>query len=486
MSTSDYIRGNTPSELPMAALAASNPRSTPTAAVSATLKGLSAAALGLGLVACGGGGGGGSDTVVASPAAPAAADCSLAGQKDWMRSFMAERYYWSGQSPNPEPGPFGSVSAYFAALQFTGNSTAPADRWSYLSDTASYQQFFAEGRTLGYGVFVNGNELTLPLKVRFTEARSPAALAGVMRGDTILSVNGVAAATLVSRADFSLLSPAREGDQVSLELQAESGQVRTVQLTATTFDLTPVPVATTLNTASGGKVGYLVLKDFITQAEAPLAEGLARLRNEGVSELILDLRYNGGGRVSTSNVLASLIAGVSRSGQLFTELRYNSRLSAQNAVYRLEATQPGFNRVVVLTGPRTCSASELVVNGLKPLMPVVTVGGATCGKPFGFNPTDQCGVTYSAVNFESFNAAGEGRYYNGIAAQCPATDDFSGTLGTATEGLTAAALRFLGTGSCPVAAQAPAGLAASKRSLGSAPVRQVLEPGERLPGMWVD
>ena len=451
-----------------------------------TLKALLVSAVALGLVACGGGGGG--DAVATSPPAASAADCSLAGQKNWMRSFMAERYYWAGQSPNPDPAPFTSVSSYFTALQFSGNATAPADRWSYLSDTASYQQFFAEGRTLGYGVFVNGAELTLPLKVRYTEARSPAAAAGVLRGDTILSVNGVPAATLVARADFSLLSPSREGEQLSLELQAEDGRVRTVGLTAATFDLTPVPVATTLTTASGGKVGYLVLKDFITQAEAPLTEGLARLRSEGATELILDLRYNGGGRVSTSALLASLIAGVGRNGQVFTELRYNSRLAAQNAVYRLDASQPGFSRVVVLTGPRTCSASELVVNGLKPLMPVVTVGDATCGKPFGFNPTDQCGTTYSAVNFESFNAAGEGRYYNGITAQCPATDRFTAALGSPTEALTAAALGYLGSGSCAAAAASTPLSLVGKRALQGAAAggRTVIEPGERLPGMWAD
>jgi carboxyl-terminal processing protease len=130
------------------------------------------------------------------------------------------------------------------------------------------------------------------------------------------------------------------------------------------------------------------------------------------------------------------------------------------------APGPAFARVVVLTGARTCSASELVVNGLKPFADVVTIGGTTCGKPFGFNPVSSCGNTFSAVNFESFNAQGQGRYYNGIAATCPVADDFSGELGDAGEKLTAAALSYLATGVCPAAS-----------SLRVQPSR--VEPGDR-------
>jgi hypothetical protein len=441
----------------------------------------------LALAGCGGGGGGGGEVAVAPPAAappPAAASCTAEAQKDWLRSFMLERYYWSGLSPNPEPGSATTVEGYFRSLYFQGNATAPADRWSYSSDTASYEQFFEEGRTLGYGFFVNGNELTLPLKVRLTEARSPAAAAGVQRGDTIVSANGVAAADMVARGDFTALVPAREGDTVLLELEAAGGARRSVSVRAATYELTPVPVVATLDRAGGGKVGYLVLKDFITQAEVPLRTGLAQLRAAGADELILDLRYNGGGRVSTSGLLASLIAGATHQGKVYTELRYSSLQAASNQNFRINTTEPGFSRVVVLTGPRTCSASELVINGLKPFLPVTTIGGATCGKPFGFNPTPNCGRTYSAVNFEAFNGLGEGRYYNGIPAQCPAVDRFSDPLGSPTESMTASALGFLATGACTPVADGPA----NKQALGVTQGRWSIQrdPGERSPGMWVD
>jgi hypothetical protein len=229
------------------------------------------------------------------------------------------------------------------------------------------------------------------------------------------------------------------------------------------------------------------MKDFITQAEAPLATAFNNFRAAGARDVILDLRYNGGGRISTATLLASLVAGSAYNGQVFTNLIFNAKNAAQNTSYKLASQTTGFDRVVVLTGARTCSASELVVNGLKPYVQVVTVGGQTCGKPFGFVPVTSCSSTFSAVNFESFNANGEGSYYNGIAATCPATDDFNGQLGDPAEALTAVASSYLQNGLCPAVATHPILLSAFANSLPiiSRPSNAAPEPGERR-GMWAD
>jgi hypothetical protein len=431
--------------------------------------GIAAAALAAAaLVACGGGGGSG---------APAGStSCDLASQQSWLRSYMLDWYYWSGSAPNPEPGGYASVDTYYAALKYGGNGTVPADRWSYLQDSASYSQFFEEGRTLGYGLFVNGIELQLPLMVRMTEPLSPAAAAGLQRGDTIVSVNGRSAADLIAANDFTLLSPAREGEQITLEIES-AGVARSVVLTAATYTLTPVPVTRVLDLPGGAKAGYLMMKDFITQAEAPLAAAFADFRAAGASELILDLRYNGGGRISTANFLASQIAGALHAGKLFTELRYNTAHQSATSRYRLDAAPaPAFGRVVVITGPRTCSASELIVNGLRPHVEVVTIGAASCGKPFGFSPVTSCATTFSAVNFQSYNAADEGDYYAGIAASCAAGDDFSAAFGDPAEKLTATASRYLADGTCPVAAT---GERERVAAIAQRARRQGIEPGER-------
>jgi len=424
------------------------------------------------LAGCGGGDGGdGGGT------ADGAAACDVATQKQWLHDYMDTWYYWSGSAAGPDPSAFDSVAGYFEAWRYAGDAVVPRDRWSYIESTAAFTQFFGEGRTLGYGLFVNGIEQALPLKVRYVEPQSPAAQAGLKRGDVVVSLNGRGADDIVAHDDFAVLSPGQEGDRLQVEIADGTG-TKTLTLVAATYDLVPVSSTRVLSLPDGSKAGYVLLKDFITQAEAPLAAAFQQLRAAGATELILDLRYNGGGRVSTAALLASLASGASHAGEVFAQLRYSARHPTPDTQFTLaSAPGPAFARVVILTGARTCSASELVVNGLKPFATVVTLGGATCGKPFGFNPVASCGNTFSAVNFESFNALGQGRYYNGIAPTCTVADDFSGELGDAGEKLTAAAATFLQTGACP------AGTATS--SARPSAHRTGREPGERR-GMWTN
>jgi C-terminal processing protease CtpA/Prc len=430
---------------------------------------------GFGIVA-GCGGCGGSST----PAPAGSVDCSAETQKNWLRSYMLDWYLWSGQSPNPDPLNYADMQRYFSDLLYGGAGLVPADRWSYISDSASFDQFFVEGKTLGYGLSVNGLEQVLPLKARYIEEQSPAAAQGLVRGDQIESINGQSAANLIASGDFTALSPKNVGDVLTLQIRNSSG-IRTVVLTAASYALTPMPTSQVFDTANGSKVGYLLLKDFITQAEAPMATAFNNFRQAGVKDVMLDLRYNGGGRVSTATVLASFLAGAANDGKTFVNLRYNLAHTAQNTSYQLAANASGFERVVVITGQRTCSASELVVNGLKPYVQVTTVGAQTCGKPVGFLPVSSCGSTVSAVNFESFNAAGKGGYYAGIAPDCMASDDFSGALGDPNETLAAVGLRYLQTGTCSP------GIASMRSSIviRGGVRKSISEPGE-WRGMWAD
>lgn len=422
------------------------------------------------LAACGGGGGG-------SPAG--SASCDVASQKDWLRSYMLDWYYWSGSSPNPEPAGYATLAAYFEALKYTGypGALGPVDPWSGYVDSVTYKRFFAEGRAMDYGIFVNGREGQLPLRIRMVEPKSPAALAGLVRGDVIKAIDGVSDAALMAAADFGVLSPAQAGTQVSVDIE-RSGVPQRVTLTAAEYDLTPVPASATLTRSSGAKVGYVALKDFIVQSETTLTTRLNAIKADGASELIVDLRYNGGGRISTANHLASQIVGALHGGKVFTRLVYNAAHQGSNSSFTL-ATVPGsaFSRVVVITGPRTCSASELIVNGLSPYAQVVTVGGTSCGKPYGFSPVESCGNVFSVVNFRANNARGEANYDSGIAPTCAVADTFTGTLGDPAEPLTDAALGYLQTGNCPVAT-APARGSTLK-------LRRFVEPGDR-PGMTAD
>jgi hypothetical protein len=169
--------------------------------------------------------------------------------------------------------------------------------------------------------------------------------------------------------------------------------------------------------------------EMISQVSAPLDAAFAQFKTAGVSEVVLDDK-----RAASNNVSYTFFSPFSAAG---------------------------VGRVFVLTGPRTCSASEQVINGLRGIgVGVVAIGDTTCGKPVGFQPVNACGTTFSAVNFEAVNAANQGRYFDGFAPTCAVAEDFSRPLGSPSEALLDAAQTFADSGSCPLG-----GAPAAKRAL---------------------
>jgi len=283
-------------------------------------------------------------------------------------------------------------------------------------------------------------------------------------------LNGRAAAELILANDFGLLTATNEGQALNLRVRNTAGAERDLTLTAAIFALTPVLQDQLFTIANGQRLGYVVVKDMLSQATAPLEASFSRLRNAGAQALVLDLRYNGGGLVSVGATLASYVAGTRGQDQVFASLLYNDRRAASNnIVFRFSARAQAVSapKVYVLTGQRTCSASEPVINGLRGVgIDVVLVGDTTCGKPVGFLPAARCGTTYSVVNFESVNALGQGRYFDGLAPTCSVAEDFQQPLGSTSEPLLAAALLYATTGACPR----------------SAPLS---EPGQRRPRVGI-
>lgn len=413
------------------------------------------------LTACSGGeGGGGGQTGgsvgVSLPSAPVA--CSLEDQQSWVRNHIRQDYLWNTRTPDVAPSGFSDLKSYFSASLFQGDATIPKDRYSGFGPTPDYNLYYEQGITLGFGVAVAGQEVLgqpdRPLWVRYVEPGSPADLAGVRRGDRVMALNGVPTPQVISTQDFSALVAKAEGDALSIDLLRD-GQALRLNLVAKRYELRPVLPYRVLSGPTGQRVGYLYLQAFLTQAEQALDLAFESLAAERVSELMIDLRYNTGGFVSVGERVASFVGGQSKNGLVYTDLLYNTNNRRLNTRYRFtdRLSWPGLQRVYILAGQRTCSASEQLISGLKGAgVDVIQVGDTTCGKPVGFNAREYCGNTFSVVMFESINAQGLGGYYQGIAPRCPVDEDWQSPLGDPNDPLLRTALQHMATGQCPVRA----------------------------------
>ena len=418
------------------------------------------------LQACGGGGGG--DTPAPDPTSEA---CTVANQRQSLREFMQRQYYWYRDMPAPdERAP--TMDAYFQSML-----VRPLDRFSYSQATEDYQQLFTEGRRVGYGYTLVWSDMArTQLRVRNVEPLSPAARAGLARGDRIQSIDGYTPADIAAGLLPAVTTP---GVPRTFTVVTAAGQWKLLTVTSEEFPLSPGAVTKVLDApgpAGTAKVGYLAYHQFVTYSREQLRAAFVEFAQAGVSELILDLRYNGGGSVSVSAELAGLVGGGLTASKLYAFLRFNDQQasSTQRVLFEMPETTAGtplgegLRRVFVIASGGTASASELVINGLQPFVDVVLIGEPTYGKPYGFVPFELCGTTYQAVQFESLNALGVGGFTAGFAPTCAVPDDLDHQLGDPAEARIRTALNYVATGSCGAAAALRAPKALPLETIGDA------------------
>ncbi len=403
---------------------------------------------------------------------------SLADEKRWVRGWIDETYLWYDEVPKTLlSADYTTPISYFAVLKTTATTASgrAKDRFHFTSDTAAYRALSQQGVSSGYGIEFAYLSSTRPRDVRvaYTEPGSPAASAGIGRGAKVLEVDGVDAVNGTDTATLNAgLAPAAAGEQHSFKFAQPDGSERSVTLTSARITSTPVQNVKTFDTASG-RVGYLQFNDHIEPAESQLIAAVNQFKAAGIADLVLDMRYNGGGLLGIASELAYMVATpAATQGRAFERLKFNDKnpfrfTPAQATVpfysttrgYSAAAGQPlpqlGLSRLTVLTGPDTCSASESVVNALRGVgVTVNLIGGSTCGKPYGFYPQDNCGTTYFVIQFQGVNQQGFGDYGDGFAPTCAVADDFGRALGDPAEARLAAALSLRSTGACPAAAVA--------------------------------
>ncbi|MCP4691200.1 MAG: PDZ domain-containing protein, partial [Desulfobacterales bacterium] len=373
-----------------------------------------------------------------------APDCSAVDQNRWLYDRMMAVYYWYDRIPAVDPASYSSTAALLGALRY-----GELDRWSYIASRADYTTLFEEGTYIGVGL---GKRYDSDdnLRVSHVYPDSPADKAGVKRGWKLLKINGK---TIQEIEDENLWGDIWGEDELGVVVQ-----LKFEDLTDNALETSLVKELVRINTVfyydafdvGAKKVGYLVYMDFLETSEEELNTVFSYFKGQGVDELILDLRYNTGGRVHIANLLASLISGVDTDGEVFAKTNWNDKRQDRNYEYIFEKQDNSLNlsRLIVISSASTCSASELVINGLKPFLNVVTVGSATCGKPVGMSGQYFCDKILNPIVFETRNADDEGGYFGGVEADCPASDDLTAAFGDRDESSLKESLYYLENGRC--------------------------------------
>ncbi len=406
------------------------------------------------LTACSGGSGGGSggddEAADNSPATNpslvangAGSSCSVEEINRWVNERMRDTYIYYDQVPVL------NLDEYDAPEQLVRDLRVFPDIYSSLVDQVSDEDVIANSNVTRFGFWLqqasDGRQHFASIS-----GNSPMERAGIQRGDELLAINSIPLAEVTDEQwlEFIVGEP---GEELTTIFTVRSGVSTETDyiVTKTTYTESTVPVFGTYE-QTNNEVGYLQVTAFRGTTAAEIDNAVAFLADAGISELILDLRYNGGGFTAVARQLASQIAGPSFISEVYSRRVFNDKYSQFDLDLFIEpqATNLELSRLVVLTTGSTASASETLTNGLSPLIDVVVIGSRTEGKPFTSVAQDFCGKRLHAMSSLTTNGANQS-VLGGLIPTCEVVDDFLAPTDSINDALTGAAFNYIQTGFCP-------------------------------------
>ncbi|AZQ61764.1 hypothetical protein EI427_05800 [Flammeovirga pectinis] len=362
---------------------------------------------------------------------------STASNKEYLANLMDQWYLWYDQVPNVNPDDYSSQNEMLIAMRYE------KDKWSYIEDKAAYDAYYNSGLVTDGDQGAHGIYLKYitedELYIRYSYPGSSAANAGLSRGTKINQINGVNVSSLTSdeinaslgenvigiENTFGITIPARMTFENGVEVLSQPAKDTTIVIAKEAVVINPILHSEIITTPNNVKVGHVVFKSFIEPAVEPLNKLFTEFKTNGVTEVVLDMRYNGGGRVSIASQLASILAPTSAKGKDLFRYRHNDRQVDQNEDEIVEIADNNLNldRLFILASEGTASSSELMINGLKPFMDVQVIGQNTYGKPVGSYGFENNGFIYSVISLKILNANDEGEYFDGLPTNQEAVDD---------------------------------------------------------------
>lgn len=375
-------------------------------------------------------------------------ECTIENQNRFVHELLRDVYYWYREVDTAiNYADFDSPQQTLDFLKYD-----PLDRFSYIANAAEFDSLFEAGQYLGFG-FSLLTESDGTVWIRFIFEDSSAGRAGLQRGDQILSINGQSVVEISDAFAWDdVLGSDEEGYAISMLVRKQDGTTVTMSMEKSIVNINTVLYSSVINTGSES-VGYMVYESFISTSNVEFERIFSTFSTAGVTKLILDLRYNGGGSADIATNLASYLkpASTNNTDELAT-LIYNDKLQFRNETLYLSPMINSLNldQLIIITSEQTCSASEMIISGLDPYLDVKTVGSTTCGKPVGMNGFVYCGNIILPVTFAVENVNNVGEYFDGLPADCPADDDVSYDFGDNLDPMLSQALYLSQNNSCQI------------------------------------
>ncbi|MDQ3277486.1 MAG: S41 family peptidase [Bacteroidota bacterium] len=387
-----------------------------------------------------------------TPTTPTATGTSEADKlKDSTLLYTKDIYLWNEKIPASfNARSYADPSAIMTAIRqyaIEPGFTSSVDRWSFAIGQKEWDDV-SSGIAGDFGLnvfFMKEGDL----RVRAVEKRSPAGVAGVKRGWRITKINGNGDIT-TSNANF-VVQQLYQSNSSQVTFQKPDGSLVNLTLNATTYQEEPV-IMDSVYTVAGKKIGYFAFNSFLGDTTAVMnnfSRTFGKFSSEGVQDVVVDLRYNGGGYVSLAEDLANYLAPAAANGDVMMTQKFNNTYTRYNSTERFRKKGSlNLNRIFFIVGSGTASASELLINSLKPYMNVMLLGASkTHGKPVGYFPIPVGTQWYILpVSFFTVNKAGEGHYYNGMALNNQVADGMDKDWGDREETSLASAINYITTG----------------------------------------
>ncbi len=442
-----------------------------------------------------------------SPTPTASTGCSLRERQDWAASQLREWYLFPDTLPATlSPAAYTTVDDYIDALTATARAQRKDRFFTYLTSIKAEDAYYASGSSAGFGLRFALDQSGRRLFAAEAFEGAPGLAAGIDRGTEIVAIGTTStnlrtvSAIIAAEGTAGLtnaLGPDTVGTARVMQVSDAAG-TRTVTVTKADFSLLPVSTryGAKIIQDGGQSVGYINLRTFIRTAEPALKTAFADFRAKGVTRVIIDLRYNGGGLIETAEYLGDLLGGSRSTSEVFDYVTFRTEKASNNTTrfFAPKAESIAPTRIAFIGTGGTASASELVINAFTPYLHTNAglIGTNTYGKPVGQIALDKeaCDDRLRVVALATQNAARNGNYYDGLAstveASCQASDEIAYQLGDPLESSTRQALNFLAGRSCtPITGDA------SARSLRTSTARQDLlipdRPGTAqrdVPGLF--